>query len=126
MVPKDDGQTVEKDGGVQGDTVDFYLDGAWAASYIFFNPDSSTTGYEISTRVDLSVTTEDPSTFELSVTSCEGCTVTVEVGPVLVGTVDYTRPRTSPSKKIRLSYWKPHAWQLASSTDGRWTARRYR
>lgn len=87
MVPKEDIQTTEKDGGVQGDTINFYVGGAWAGSYIFFNPDDSTTGYEMNTRVDLAVTDGQTETYTLTVTSSGCCSITVEDPSVVIGTV---------------------------------------
>ena len=89
MVPPDDPETGAKEGGVQGDTVDFYVDGALAASYTFFKPNDSYIGYENITNLDLAITTDgggdqQEGPYDLEVTSTGCCDITVDG----YGTVD--------------------------------------
>jgi len=52
MVPGDDPETPEKEGGENGDTIDFYVAGTYAASYTFQHGES--------TRLDLTITDNVP------------------------------------------------------------------
>ena len=76
-VPPDDTETEAKDGGVPGDTVDFYVDGVYADSYTFG---------EAITQLNLAITGDggepQPATYDLVVISDGCCDITVEYGVV--------------------------------------------
>ncbi len=84
-VPADDPETPVKEGGSDGDTVEFFVNGAAAGSYEFHKP--KTGGYETQSRLDLVATGEPVATYVLTVTSSGCCTVTVEDEYVVIGTV---------------------------------------
>jgi len=81
MVPQDDPDTEGvKDGGVEGDNVDFYVNGIYAATTPFVPGDT--------TEIDLAITGGEPPVFyDLTVQSIGCCDIQVEYGQV-VATVD--------------------------------------
>jgi len=62
-IPADDKETEEKDGGVDGETIEFYVEGFWARNYNFKNGD--VTELDLSVElVELSQVTPEPPTNE--------------------------------------------------------------
>jgi uncharacterized repeat protein (TIGR02543 family) len=85
MMSQDDPETFpDKEGGVQGDTVDFYVNGTYAASYTYFGDSAVPANYEYVTVLNLAITTGE--THSLTVTSDGCCDITVgALGTVAAG-----------------------------------------